>query len=109
MSKVILIKDKTQLDQIISENENVVVDYFAEWCGPCKMLLPVLDAVSTEVNNVTICKVNVDDNSEIAKEIGIRSIPTVMYYKNGDNVATKMGYMTKPQLLQIFNENFNLN
>ncbi len=67
MSKVILIKDKTQLDQIISENENVVVDYFAEWCGPCKMLLPVLDAVSTEVNNVTICKVNVDDNSELKK------------------------------------------
>jgi thioredoxin 1 len=109
MSKVILIKNKTQLDQIISENENVVVDFFAEWCGPCKMLLPVLDEVSTEIDNVTICKVNVDENSEIASENSIRSIPTVIFYKNGNNVGTKMGYVPKPQFIKNLTETLKLN
>ncbi len=108
MSKVILIKNKEELNQIISDNENVVVDFFAEWCGPCKMLLPVLDAVSNEVDNVIICKVNVEENSEIGRENNIRSIPTMLYYKNGDNIGVNTGYVSKSQLHQLLEGNFNL-
>lgn len=109
MSKVILINNKSQLDQILAEKDNVVIDFFADWCGPCKMLLPVLDSISTEVENVTICKINVDENNQIVSEYNIRNIPTVKYYKNGVNVDTTMGYMSKSQLLDLFNEKFNLN
>jgi thioredoxin 1 len=109
MSKVILIKEKKELDKILSDNKNVVVDFFAEWCGPCKMLLPVLDQISTELEDVIICKINVDENPDIATENGIRSIPTLILYGDGKNLGLKMGYLPKPQLQQFFKETFNLN
>lgn len=108
MSKVILIKNKEELTQIITGNENVVVDFFAQWCGPCKMLLPVLDQVSTELDDVIICKVNVDENSEIAAENNIRSIPTVIFYKNGNNVGNNMGFLPKQQFTETLKKNLNL-
>jgi thioredoxin 1 len=109
MSNVILIENEEHLNKIISENQNVVVDFFAEWCGPCKMLLPVLDEVSTEMNDVIICKVDVDDNTNIASENNVRGIPTVLYYKNGEKVGTKSGYVPKPQFMQTLRENLKLN
>lgn len=109
MSNVILIKTEEQLKKIISENENVAVDFFAEWCGPCKMLLPVLDQISTENNNVVICKVNVDDNGSIAEENSVRSIPTVIFYKNGEKVGSNTGYVPKAQFIQILGDNLNFN
>lgn len=109
MSNVILIENEEHLNKIISENENVAVDFFAEWCGPCKMLLPVLDEVSTEMNEVVICKVNVDDNSSIAAENNVRGIPTVLFYKNGEKVGSKTGYVPKAQFIQTLGENLSLN
>jgi thioredoxin 1 len=109
MSNVIVIENETQLNKIISENENVIVDFFAEWCGPCKMLSPVLDDVSTEMENVVVCKVNVDENSDLASENNIRGIPTVLYYKSGDKVASKSGYLPKNQFIQVLRENLKLN
>jgi thioredoxin 1 len=109
MSNVIVIENETQLNKIISENENVIVDFFAEWCGPCKMLSPVLDDVSTEMENVVVCKVNVDENSGLASENNIRGIPTVLYYKGGDKVASKSGYLPKNQFIQVLRENLKLN
>jgi thioredoxin 1 len=109
MSNVILIENEEHLNKIISENENVAVDFFAEWCGPCKMLLPVLDEVSTEVSDVVICKVNVDDNSAIAAENNVRGIPTVLFYKSGEKVGSKTGYVPKAQFIQTLGENLNLN
>jgi thioredoxin 1 len=109
MSNVILIENEEHLKKIISENQNVVVDFFAEWCAPCKMLLPVLDEVSTEMTDVVICKVNVDNNTNIASENNIRGIPTVLYYKHGDKVGAKSGYVSKPQFIQALRKNLSLN
>lgn len=108
MSRVITIENESHLQEIINQNENVVVDFFATWCGPCKMLLPVLDSVSTEMDNITICKVNVEENKPVAMSHNVSSIPTVFYYKNGAIVSHTLGYYPKDKFVSIVNEKFNL-
>jgi thioredoxin 1 len=104
-SKVIEITTPEQLNTILKENSNVMVDFFAEWCSPCKQLSPVLDSVSNDFDGV-ICKVNVDSNTEIAQDNGIRSIPTVMYFKDGAKVKQTQGFQPKSQLLMQMSEVF---
>jgi thioredoxin 1 len=104
-SKVIEITNPEQLNTILKENNNVMIDFFAEWCGPCKQLSPVLDSISEEFGGV-ICKINVDDNNDIAQENGIRSIPTVVYFKNGTKVKQTQGFLPKNQLLKQMSEVF---
>lgn len=99
MSKVITITDENQFNQLIADNNKVVLDFFAEWCGPCKMLLPVLDEVSLESSDIVFCKVNVDENSDFARKHNVRSIPTVLYYSNGEVVDRTMGFYPKEQLM----------
>ena len=77
----------------------VLVDYWAEWCGPCKMIAPVLDEMAaTYQGKLTVAKMNVDDNRAIPAKFGIRGIPTLMIFKNGELAATKVGAMNKAQL-----------
>lgn len=83
----------------------VLVDYWAEWCGPCKMIAPILDQTATEYQGrVSIAKLNVDDNPETAAKFGIRGIPTLMLFKDGKAVATKVGALSKPQLHSFLDE-----
>lgn len=77
----------------------VLVDYWAEWCGPCKMIAPVLDDIATEYQGkVTIAKLNIDENAETPAKHGVRGIPTLMLFKNGNVEATKVGALSKSQL-----------
>lgn len=77
----------------------VLVDYWAEWCGPCKMIAPVLDDIaSTYQGKLTVAKLNIDDNSETPTKHGVRGIPTLMLFKNGNVEATKVGALSKSQL-----------
>jgi thioredoxin 1 len=77
----------------------VLVDYWAEWCGPCKMIAPILDEVSREYSGrVQVAKMNVDENREIPAQFGIRGIPTLMLFKGGEVAATKVGALSKSQL-----------
>jgi thioredoxin 1 len=76
----------------------VLVDCWAEWCGPCRMVAPVLDELSTEMNDVKIMKLNVDFNQKTAQELGIQSIPTLLLYKNGELVDKAIGALPKPQI-----------
>ena len=83
----------------------VLVDYWAAWCGPCKMIAPLLDEAANDfAGRVTIAKLNVDENPETAAKYGIRGIPTLMIFKNGELVATKVGALAKPQLIAFINE-----
>ncbi len=86
-------------DDVVKSDRPVLVDYWAEWCGPCKMIAPILDEIATEYGDrIKVCKVNVDDNQETAAKYGIRGIPTLMLFKNGDVEATKVGAVSKSQL-----------
>ena len=77
----------------------VLVDFFATWCGPCKMLSPVLEEVADEKTELTILKIDVDEVGQLAARYGIQAIPTLMLFKNGQRIETRMGYQNKNQLL----------
>ena len=83
---------QNEFPQLIGENELVVVDYTAPWCGPCRVIAPLMDRLATEYQGkVTVVKVDIDQNSDNAKQYGVRSIPTVLIFKNGQVVETLVG------------------
>ncbi|WP_343592884.1 thioredoxin TrxA [Paracidovorax wautersii] len=93
------ISDTSFEADVLKASGPVLVDYWAEWCGPCKMIAPVLDELAaTYQGKLTIAKMNVDENREIPAKFGIRGIPTLMVFKNGELAATKVGAMSKAQL-----------
>jgi thioredoxin len=93
-----------ELKKIIAENEVVLVDYYAEWCGPCKQLIPRLELLESEYANTVFAKVDVDANMEYAKELGVRSVPTVMVLKNGEVIHRSSGANTPEYYKEILNK-----
>ncbi|MCE1191751.1 thioredoxin TrxA [Acidovorax sp.] len=90
---------------VLQPGTAVLVDYWAEWCGPCKMIAPILDEVAgTYQGKLQIAKMNVDENREIPAKFGIRGIPTLMLFKNGQLAATKVGAMSKAQLTAFIDQ-----
>ena len=79
-------------------NEIVLVDFFAEWCGPCRMLGPILEEVASD-KNIKIVKVNVDEEEELARRYGIMSIPTLILFKNGSEIDKKIGFIPKDEII----------
>ncbi|MBC7204659.1 MAG: thioredoxin TrxA, partial [Pusillimonas sp.] len=85
--------------EVLQSDVPVLVDYWAAWCGPCKMIAPLLDeAAQTFQGRVTIAKLNVDENPDVPAKYGVRGIPTLMLFKNGEAAVTKVGAMSKSQL-----------
>ena len=90
---------------VLKAGTPVLVDYWAEWCGPCKMIAPILDEVAgTYQGKLQIAKMNVDENREIPAKFGIRGIPTLMLFKDGQLAATKVGAMSKAQLTAFIDQ-----
>ena len=88
-----IIANTEEFEKLIAGEKPVLVDFFATWCGPCKMFAPVLDEYAEEHTDVEAVKVDVDENGEIAKRYGIMSIPTVILFKNGEPVKKNVGFM----------------
>ena len=97
--------DATFEADVLKSVQPVLVDYWAEWCGPCKMIAPILDEVATSyAGKLQVAKMNVDENRDIPAKFGIRGIPTLMIFKNGELAATKVGAMSKSQLTAFIDQ-----
>lgn len=93
---------KENFDQEITRaSETVLVDFWAAWCMPCKMLVPAIDAIAAERPDVKVCKINIDEQQELAIRFGIMSIPTVMVFKNGEVAGKSIGLVSKDDLLKL--------
>ena len=100
------LSDATFEQQVLQAPLPVLVDYWAEWCGPCKMIAPILEDISKEyAGRLTVAKLNIDDNQQTPPKYGIRGIPTLMLFKNGNVEATKVGALSKSQLMAFIDSN----
>ena len=91
---------------VLQSDKPVLVDYWAEWCGPCKMIAPILEEVASEYGEkIKVCKMNIDENQETPPRYGIRGIPTLILFKNGEVEATKVGALSKTQLQSFLDDN----
>jgi thioredoxin 1 len=104
MSELINLNKESFVKVTSSKDKTLIIDFWAPWCGPCKALTPVLEELSSEMSDsVEVYKVNVDDNTELAQEHGVQSIPTLLVYKNGSLSETIVGLKTKDELIDIVN------
>ncbi len=104
--KIVHLTDDSFEDEVLKSGEPVLVDYWAEWCGPCKMIAPVLDEIATEyAGKLKVGKLNIDDNPGTPPRYGIRGIPTLMLFKDGEVEATKVGAVSKSQLTAFIDSN----
>jgi len=104
--QIVHVTDETFEPQVLKSDLPVLVDYWAEWCGPCKAVAPILDEVAREYDGkLRVAKLNVDDNTEVPKKYNIRGIPTLMLFKNGNMEAMKVGALSKSQLTAFLDSN----
>ena len=102
MSDLTAVTDQDFENAVLKSSKPVLIDFWAEWCGPCRALGPILDEVANEYGDkVTFMKLNVDENPETPAHFGIRGIPTLILFKNGQAHATQVGALTKSQLIQF--------
>jgi thioredoxin 1 len=104
--KIVYTSDANFESDVLKSSVPVLVDYWAEWCGPCKMIAPILDEITGDYQGkLKIAKVNVDENPQVTQKYGIRSIPTLMMFKDGNVQAQKVGAMSKSQLAAFIETN----
>jgi thioredoxin 1 len=100
MSTPVKVTDSTFEEMVVNSDTPVLVDFWAEWCGPCKMIAPVLDEIAKDMDGkIVIGKLDIDENQDTAMAFGVMSIPTLLLFKNGEPVERIVGYQPKPQLL----------
>lgn len=103
---IVNVTDASFEEEVLKAERAVLVDYWAEWCGPCKMIAPVLEEIAKDYEGkLKVCKLNIDENNETPPKFGIRGIPTLMLFKGGNVEATKVGALSKSQLAAFIDAN----
>jgi thioredoxin 1 len=103
---IVHVTDSTFDTDVLGSDKPVLVDYWAEWCGPCKMIAPILSEIADEYSDrVKVCKIDIDANQQTPPKYGIRGIPTLMLFRNGEVEATKVGAVSKSQLAAFLDSN----
>ena len=103
---ILHLSDNSFEEDVIKSSDPVLVDYWAEWCGPCKMIAPILEEIASEYGGrIKVAKLNIDDNPQTPPKYGIRGIPTLMLFKDGNVEATKVGALSKSQLTAFIDSN----
>ena len=106
MSEIQHVSDHSFEEEVLSSKTPVLVDYWAEWCGPCKVIAPVLEEIAKEYDGkMKVCKLDIDANEATPPKYGIRGIPTLMIFKDGNVEATKVGALSKSQLTEFLDSN----
>lgn len=92
-----MVKDfgEKSFDEVVKENKNVLVQYYADWCGPCQMLKPVLEQISEETNDIEFYRLNIEEHRDLAVTAGVQSIPTVVFYQDGKEKGREVGFKPK--------------
>lgn len=104
-SGVMLLNSKSFEEEVLLATEPVLVDFYASWCNPCKMLAPVMDEIAREYSSkVRVCKINIEAEPEIAEKYRIKSVPTLILFKQGDVIGTRHGYLDKKEILAWIDE-----
>lgn len=105
-NNILHVNDETWESEVLQSNVPVLVDYFAEWCGPCKMIAPILDEIAEKyVDKVKICKLDIDESRSTTAKYGVRGVPTLMIIRDGQVEATKVGALSKSQLEAFLDSN----
>ncbi len=103
MSSIITLTNDNFTQEVINTDKPVLVDFWASWCGPCRMLSPIIDEISAETEKIKFCKLNVDEQLELAQRYMVSSIPTLILFENGEPVRTSVGVRPKSELLEFLN------
>lgn len=97
--EVLKINNSNFEEEVLKSEKAVLVDFFAEWCGPCKMLAPVIEQIAKENEDIKVAKINVDEAQELAEKYGVMSIPTLVVIKNGEEIKRQVGLASKTEIL----------
>ena len=100
MPAVIITVDNVE-EEVLNEKRPVLVDFWATWCGPCKILVPIIDGLADELTEVKICKVNVDEQADLVQRFDVMTVPSLLIFKNGQIISTSIGKKTKVEILEM--------
>lgn len=103
MSSIVTLTNDNFTQEVTNADKPVLVDFWASWCGPCRMLSPIIDEIAAETDEIKFCKLNVDEQTELAQRYMVSSIPTLILFENGEPVQTSVGVRPKSELLEFLN------
>ena len=98
---VISLNEKNFEEEVLKSDKTVLIDFWASWCGPCRMMSPVIDNIAEEVNDIKVCKINIDEEQNLAVKYNVMSIPTFVVIKNGEETARSVGVQDKSEILNM--------